>query len=385
MLSRERAEQILTLHEAGFSVSDIAERLGHSPATVRGYINGHRTPGARAPRPSLLTDRFARYCRQRFAEDPHLRPSTLFTEVTELGFPGSRATFYRELAQRQLPPNNQQPGMPEIPAKDAAGTHRPAERIPVLPRPTAPITGETLASFLTRLAQANQLTLPEVIASLPPWFTTKINNRDDRAQHHMLNPATAQALRALSRLASTTPAGLARALPAFGATDTHGPLRATTACPRCAARHGIHQPEPIPVHLPIHHKICTRHGLWLSDFGQPHLDLNTCPEIITAQRRATRLLRRYTSQQLSLAHQTAIGAIAAWPASPADVPSHWRYRLLILQTSNQHRDLPTDHDTYTHAAIYPDAITLAATILGHERSLRIKQDPMAKAPPVKAK
>ena len=124
-----------------------------------------------------------------------------------------------------------------------------------------------------------------MLTVLPSWFSTKISNRDDRAQHHMLIPATAEALRALAHLTGTTPASLARALPAFGTADPHSPVRATTACRRCAARRGIHQ--PVPVHLPAHHKVCTRHGIWLSDAGQPQLDLAACPEIITAQHRAT--------------------------------------------------------------------------------------------------
>jgi hypothetical protein len=205
------------------------------------------------------------------------------------------------------------------------------------------------------------LTLAEILAVLPSWFSTKISNGDDRAQHHMLIPATADALRALARLASATPGGLARALPAFGAAGPHNPVRATTACHRCTARRGIGQ--PVPVHLPAYHQVCTRHGIWLSDAGQPHLDLAACPEIIAAQYLASRLLRRGTPRQLMLAYQAAARAIPSWPASPAAIPHHWRHRLLILQTANHRYGTPTDHDAYIHAAIYPDAIALAAAEL----------------------
>ena len=136
-----------------------------------------------------------------------------------------------------------------------------------------------------------------MLTVLPSWFSTKISNRDDRAQHHMLIPAAAEALRALAHLTDTTPASLARALPAFGTAGPHSPVRATTACRRCAARRGIHQ--PVPVHLPAHDKVCTRHGIWLSDAGQPHLDLAACPEIITAQHRASRLLPATVRSQCS--------------------------------------------------------------------------------------
>ena len=65
-------------------VRAIARQLGHSPQTVRDYLHQRRTPGVRAvSRPDLFTDLFADYCRQRFAEDPHLRPSSLFRELTD--------------------------------------------------------------------------------------------------------------------------------------------------------------------------------------------------------------------------------------------------------------------------------------------------------------
>jgi hypothetical protein len=383
MLPRDRVEQILNLGEAGWSARAIADQLGHSPRTIRDYLNGRRTPGLRAPRSSLLTDHLADYCRQRLTEDLQLRPITLFNEVIELGFQGSRATFYRELARRQLsPPGHWQAPTQQNSPKYPANTSRPlvhtSKRPPVLPRPVAPVAGETLISYLTRLAHANHLTVTEVLAVLPSWFSTKINNRDDRAQHHTLAPATTEALHALAHLATTTPTSLARTLPAFGITDARSPVRATTACHRCAARRGIHQ--PVPVHLPIHDKVCTRHAIWLAHPDQPHLDLAGCPEIVTAQHRANRLLRRHTPQQLTLAHQAAIRAVPAWPASRAAIPHHWRHRLLTLQTTNHRRGIPTDHDAYMHAATYPEAITLAAEILSTGRFRTIEQDPLAQTP-----
>ena len=371
MLPADRVRQIFTLSAAGMPVRAIARQLGHSPQTVRAYLHQRRTPGIRAvSRPGLFTDVFADYCRQRFAEDPDLRPSSVFGELTRLGFKGSRSTFYRGLTRRLLsPPGHQRSQAREQTLPGPSVISRlpahPPQHAPTLPRSVTPITGEALISYLTRLAHANHLTATEVLAVLPSWFSTKISNRDDRAQHHMLIPATAEALRALARLTGTPPASLTRALPAFGTADPHSPVRATTACHRCAARHGIHQ--PVPVHLPAHHKVCTHHGIWLSDAGQPQLDLAACPEIITAQHRASRLLRRCTPQALMLAYQAAVRAIPPWPASPAAIPHHWRHRLLTLQTANHRYGTPTDHDAYRHAAIYPDAIALAATRLNPPR------------------
>ena len=163
MLPRDRAEKILTLGKAGWSVRAIADQLGHSEPTIRGYLSGRTTPGVRAPRPSLLTDPLAGYCRQRFAEDPHLRPSTLFKELTELGFQASRSTFYRELTQGRLTPPGHRPSPAQAdPPQILAGVSRTPGHAPVLPRPVTPVTGEALISYLTRLAHASHLTLTEV-------------------------------------------------------------------------------------------------------------------------------------------------------------------------------------------------------------------------------
>ena len=372
MLSPDRVRQIFALSAAGMPVRAIARQLGHSPQTVRAYLHQRRTPGVRAiSRPGLFTDVFADYCRQRLAEDPDLRPSSLFRELTGLGFGGSRSTFYRGLTRRLLSPSGRwQARTQEHIPPGPSWTARLPSCAPALPRSVTPVTGEVLISYLTRLACANHLALTEVLAVLPSWFSTKVSNRDDRAQHHMLIPAAAEALRALASLTGAAPASLARALPAFGTAGPHSPVRATTACRRCAARHGICQPVPVP--LPAHHKVCTRHGIWLSDAGQPHLDLAACPEIITAQHRASRLLRRCTPQELMLAYQAAARAIPPWPPSPAAIPLHWRHRLLTLQTANHPYGTPTDLDAYMHAAIYPDAIAHAARM--------IKQDPLANSP-----
>ncbi|WP_236581119.1 TniQ family protein [Rhodococcus sp. T7] len=362
MLPRDRAEKIIALHAAGWSGRAIASHLGHSQQTIRDYLHGRKKPGIRArTKPSMLTDPLADYCRHRFAEDPNLRPATVFREVTDLGFAGSKATFYRDVA-RLLPPRHEQPP-PKTQNSSVAPnpfSHKP-KRTPVLPRSAAPVNGETLVSYLTRLADANHLTLAEVLAVLPPWFSTKASSDDDRARHHMLVPATGAALLALAHLTSKPPADLAHALPPFGDTDIQGPLRATTACRRCTIRRGIR--GPVPVHLPVHHNVCTRHGIWISDADSPQLDLSATPEIITAQRRTNQLLRHHTPQQVTLAYATAVKAVPPWPASTTALPHHWRHRLLRLQTRNHYLGIQTDHDSFTHAAIYPDTVELAAQIL----------------------
>src|SRR5271154_4635474 len=131
------------------------------------------------------------------------------------------------MTSRTLSPSGRRPSQTqEQTPQGPPGTSRLPAHAVALPRPVTPLTGEELISYLTRLACANPLT--EVLAALPPWFSTKTSNRADRAQHHMLIPAAPEALRALARLTGTTPASLARALPAFGTAGPHSPVRATT-------------------------------------------------------------------------------------------------------------------------------------------------------------
>jgi hypothetical protein len=367
VLPQDRAEQIIALSKDGASGREIARQLGHSPATVRSYVNGQTIPGSRAPsRLDKFTDIFAGYCRQRLADDPHLQCSVLPSELAGLGFKGSRAAFYRGLASYQLlPPARRRSQMQDdspSPLEGASGAPvaaRAFRRPPALPIPVAPVTGEAMASYLARLAAANHITLAEVLAVLPSWFSTKARSSDDRTRHHMLVPAEAESLDALARLSRANPDGLARALPAFAVAGSVAPDRTAFACRRCTARRGIR--EPVPVRLPAHRKLCTRHGAWLGDADQPSIDLATCPDIIIAQHRATRLLRRCTPQQLLLACQAAAKALPlTWPSSPAAIPQHWRYRLLVLQTANQRTGPPPEHDAYRQAAIYPDIIAGAA-------------------------
>ena len=89
MLSMEEEVEAHALRRRGWSISAIARHLEIDRKTVRAYLNGDRVPGQRARSVSLVIEPFVGYCRLRLAEDPHLWASTLFDELTELGFTGS--------------------------------------------------------------------------------------------------------------------------------------------------------------------------------------------------------------------------------------------------------------------------------------------------------
>ena len=353
MLSRQEAAQARRWRDAGWPVRSIARHLRRSPVTIQAYLNGNRQPGQRAPRPDTFLP-FADYSRRRFTDDPHLDTRTLSAEVTALGYPGSYQTFCRALQHHQVRQRacrqcrTPRPASPAAPAQSCQA--RP------LPIPAAVIAGEVLASYLGRLAAANHITIDDLLTILPPWFNTKIRNHDDRSQHHMLAPALPGAVLALATLTGRTPAVLARALPAFGAGYLPDPVRATTACRKCLASRGICQ--PVPVHRPACHLICSRHGLWLSAAGLPQLDLTACPEIITAHQRSHKLLRRCTPQQLMIAHLAAERTFR----EPSRPPQRWRHRLRQLKTTNPNLG-DSLQDELIHAAIYPDALEQAAAVI----------------------
>ena len=160
-----------------------------------------------------------------------------------------------------------------------------------------------------------------------------------------------------------------RALPAFGG-GPPDPVRATTACRRSAATRGIHQ--PVPVHVPAHQQICTRHGLWLTGADRPQLDLAARPEIIAAEHHARSLLRQCTSQQLIFALLEAARLIAGQrdrdTVSATGSPQDRQRRVRLLKAGNPHVSSPAAQDELIRAAIYPDAIALAATTLTGTRA-----------------
>jgi transposase len=105
MLSPEEDVEITSLRKRGWSISAIARHVGHDRKTVRGYLSGDREPGVRRRDEPDPFDQFEPYVRQRLDDDPHLWATTLFDEVTALGFGRSYPTFTRQLRVRGLRPH----------------------------------------------------------------------------------------------------------------------------------------------------------------------------------------------------------------------------------------------------------------------------------------
>jgi hypothetical protein len=147
VIPQHSAEQAITLSNQGWNVSAIARRLGHDRKTIRIYLNGRRMPGQPRPEADSFAP-FSGYAARRLRDDPHLRASGLHHELTALGYTGSYSALTRELRNSG------------ITTTCPACQHKPDHylRAPIrhrqqsLPMRVAPIAGETIASYLERLA-----------------------------------------------------------------------------------------------------------------------------------------------------------------------------------------------------------------------------------------
>ena len=105
MLTQGEDVEAHALKERGWSISAIARHLERDRKTVRSYLSGDRQPGVRS---SVVVDPLAEfevYIRARFADDPHLWATSLFVEVTALGYRLSYPSFVRQVRVRGLRPH----------------------------------------------------------------------------------------------------------------------------------------------------------------------------------------------------------------------------------------------------------------------------------------
>jgi transposase len=105
MLTQGEDVEAHALKERGWSISAIARHLDRDRKTVRSYLNGDRQPGVRVTAVLDPLADFEVYIQARFADDPHLWATSLFVEVTALGYARSYPTFVRQLRQRALRPH----------------------------------------------------------------------------------------------------------------------------------------------------------------------------------------------------------------------------------------------------------------------------------------
>ena len=231
MIPEPSARQAITLAGQGPTVPEIARRLGHDRKTIRIYLNGHRAPGQPRPHADSFAP-FAAYVRQRAADDPHLRSTGLHREAAALGYAGSTPRSPASCAGTASPPPAG--NLQEMEARNARAG---AGACPgPLPFRTAPIGGETIASYLSRTAAASHLPAGAITA-VPPAMVRRPGLRLRRPRRN--RPAAARDISSPGRAHRNQ-----RNRPAARTSRPHSPaagarpVRAALACRRCAARHG---------------------------------------------------------------------------------------------------------------------------------------------------
>jgi hypothetical protein len=149
-----------------------------------------------------------------------------------------------------------------------------------LPIAVAPAQQETVASYLTRLANLHGLPLREL------WEPISVPRPGSRRRDVLAD-----------RLAAVTGhrrEHLVRALPELHPAPGWSALRhqPQPGCPRCDARH---LGGPVTHLLPHHRYVCTRHRYWVGppDIDQPATALGGLDDIVRAQRHHLRLLGRH--------------------------------------------------------------------------------------------
>lgn len=230
-------------------------------------------------------------------------------------------------------------------------THTPLRQLPVT-SPPAPY--ETIESYLNRLEQLNHLKreeLTQIIAAtrIPRWTMRRLT-------------ADVIDIQRLSAMAGYPTATLRRAMPQLHQPDwrlfQHD---ARPACERCIQRHG----GPVTRFYRSYSFICLKHRAWVG--GHPRgrhtssrpLTISRLPEVLAAQRRHHRLVRRHGQLAVTYALRQAQACFDYWTEHTL-VQGVQGARLDLILSPNWER---VSLDDPAHlASYYPELVALTATL-----------------------
>jgi hypothetical protein len=231
-----------------------------------------------------------------------------------------------------------------------------------LPRTCRPARDETTGSYLLRLAAANRITGADLVDYLTAGASQSIAN---------------VSLAAVSTASGQPPVVLAYALPELRTQHTGLPrmaLRGRTlpgkpnavrpACRRCTATRTT--AERIDIWRRHEHNICLRHRLWIgpgTDHPRDQVDLAAQPDVVRAQVRHWRLIRRHGHGIVHTAYRTA-GQIWEILTHRGWGLPHALARDIYLPREFGHQNWPADaRDPVHRAAVYPEAVTLTEMLV----------------------
>jgi hypothetical protein len=224
---------------------------------------------------------------------------------------------------------------------------------------------ETIGSFLTRLAFANSLRIPHMLALTAITTDTRSFSpaTDDTRGWSESTPARIAALagRALPELAAAIPL-LATRTPA-GTAPLH-------ACRRCAAAKNV--TGMVIIRARPRDYLCTRHQQWLRGIHRP--SLAALPEITASQRRHDKNTRNVPDQDIARAHQQAADITSQWLATrwhPA-LTERWHDRHRRLTAA-----LPGPEVMLADVITHPEMLAIARLLISSQRAPGIRSRDIA--------
>jgi hypothetical protein len=241
-----------------------------------------------------------------------------------------------------------------------------------LPIAFAPVHGETIGSYLNRLADANRLKVSTVSTALD--LSRRYRRDDDTCAGWTQHTLTRLAV--LTNRHAASPANALPALhnlrirpsprsPASGVEPPQAPRR--PACRPCMARHGT---GLVIRSTPYSECVCRQHRRWLHSLDQHHL--NRLPEVLVANTRHRGLAHNRTrSLNSSRAYLDAQRHTQAWfhTASQPEPQQRWIQRLGILGEDpygDPHRPTTERIEIVT----YPETVVLTSLLVSpywHQR------------------
>jgi hypothetical protein len=223
-------------------------------------------------------------------------------------------------------------------------------RLPITVRPAH---NETAVSYLSRLAELNGVPFTDLWSQASRRQGSKSARLDGDLLATISCQPRERLTRAVIELREPEPDWLAL---------RHEPQR---GCHRCDAGHAG---GPV-LHLLDHHRyVCTRHRIWIGPPDQvdhPQPGLHALPEVVTAQHRHLRLLRRFGPAATYDAVLTGFLICAHhWNytdiAGEGDAWLRWIRRAEVLIPSGSEAD--TFSTSRLFAVTYPEAVSLAEVI-----------------------
>ncbi len=230
-----------------------------------------------------------------------------------------------------------------------------------LPLSVALVGGESVASFIGRLAAANGLEAADVLG----YIGGKRRGIDPQAVEVRLGAA---ALGALAALAGRSVEQVRRALPTAGRTPGstavrtvvwpagQGVVQQCAVCSR-ARRDGV----PAWLVAMQEFDVCTRHARWLGCAGsRSQLDLTDLPEVVRAHERRRRFERRVGPYAQALLADAFQVAVYWWQCGQMASSGRWARREAALGLTRRRL-------WAVPIVVYPEVVTLAEAMAVRER------------------